>query len=245
MPIRLSPMSVGRTLAAVILVLLALDVFCVFFLRIYLGHDFVYGLISAFDFDAEGSIPTWFSFLLIMSASVASLFAGFDAAKRNPPLKIYWFVLAGLLCYVSIDEQAQLHEKLMYLIRGRGIFFYSWVLVYGPVVILLGLWFLRFLFKLPWRTSIAFVGAGIIYVTGAVGFELVESKIAESKFHAAITDDAAVHDRELAVDVPYQVAVAFEESFEMTGMLIYLVTLLSYLSQSQASFELSFGGASD
>lgn len=245
MPIRLSPLGVGRTLAAIVLVLLALHVFSVFYLRISLGHDFVYGLISTFDFDAEGSLPTWFSFLLIMGASIASLLAGLDAVQRDPPLKIYWFVLSGLLCFVSIDEQAQLHEKLVYLIRGRGLFFYGWVLVYGPIVILLALWFARFLLKLPRPTAIALVGAGAIYVTGAVGFELIESKIAESKVQSSIVDDAALHDRELQVDVPYQVAVTFEESFEMTGMIICLIAVLSYLSQAQASFELSFGGTTD
>jgi hypothetical protein len=85
-------------------------------------------------------------------------------------------VLAIIFVYLSLDEEAAIHEKLSTLLRGAhlgGFFKYSWVIVIAPVILAGGLYFIPFLRRLPspigWRIFVA----GCIYVGAAMGIEMI------------------------------------------------------------------------
>ena len=247
MPIRVVARQVWRVLFAIFAVLFALHIFVVFVLRIGLGHDVAWGAVQFFDFESENSVPTWFSVMLLISASAASLLAGLRVRTVDGRQTIYWYLLAGAFCFLSIDEQAQVHELLTYDIGGSGDFYFSWVAVYAPVVVLFGLAMMRFLLLLPLHIALGFVCAGVIYVTGALGFEVVESRIADRIVHAPLAHMSEAEDKSLHSDISYQIAVTAEEALEMNGAMLYLAVALSYLSHLGARVEIDFplGGAGD
>ncbi len=240
MPIRVVARQVWRVLFAIFVVLFALHVFVVFFLRIRLGHDFAWGVVPFFDFESENSVPTWFSVMLLVSASAASVLAGVQSRAFDPRQTFYWYLLAGAFCFLSLDEQAQVHELLTHNIGGSDVFYFSWVAVYGPLALLFGVAMLRFLLLLPWRIALGFVYAGAIYVSGALGLEVVESRIADKIVHAPLSRMSQAEDRSLHTDIPYQLAVTAEEALEMNGAMLYLAIALSYLSQVGARVEIDF-----
>jgi hypothetical protein len=244
MNFRVSPVSAGIALGAAALVLILLHLLAVFVLRIAFGYDFAYGFVEIFDLDAEASVPTWFSLVLILTASLASLLAGINDARRDGGrgLAIYWFVLSGALCFISLDEQAQLHETLSAIIKTHEGDFFIWVVIYAPFAGLFGIFFLRFLFFLPRSTAIAFVAGGATYMMGAVGFELVESWVAGLQGDASLVMTPQSQDRALKVNVPYQIAVTVQESLEILGMTIYLVAVLGYLARRGVRLEISLVG---
>ncbi len=118
MPVRVVARQVWRALFCLFAVLLALHLFVVFFLRVWLGHDFAFGIVPFFDFESENSVPTWFSVILLIAASVASLLAGLRTRAIDPRQTPYWYPLAAVFCFLSIDEQAQVHEVLTNDIGG-------------------------------------------------------------------------------------------------------------------------------
>jgi len=240
MPIRVVARQVWRVLFAIFAVLFALHVFVVFVLRIGLGHDFAWGVVPFFDFESENSVPTWFSVMLLICASAVSVLAGLKARRDDPRQTVYWYLLAGAFCFLSIDEQAQVHELLTYDIGGSGDLYFSWVAIYGPLVLLFGLGMLRFLTLLPWRIALGFVCAGVIYVSGALGLEVVESRIADKIVHAPLSQMNEAEDRKLHSDVAYQLAVTAEEALEMNGAMLYLAVALTYMSQVGARLEIDF-----
>lgn len=218
-----------RVLTGAIVTLLALHIIAVFVLRIGLGYDTAYGFVAMFDMDSEGNAPSWFSSALLFAAAVACGFAGQLTREVVPRLYLYWIVLALVLLFLSADEAARLHEKLMAPIAGRGAFFYGWVLVYGPAAALLGLAMLRFLALLPRRTAIAFVLGGCIYVGGALGMEFVGGSIAYAKLNTTIDNLSGKQLDVLGGDPLYQASVAIEETLEMVGMAFFIVSVLGYV----------------
>jgi hypothetical protein len=107
------------------------------------GHHSLLGLIPFFDLRQENNLPTWYSSSsLLFSAALLALIAKArrEAGDREA---IYWVILAIAFTFLSIDEAASLHEKtikpLRHLVRGRGIFTNTWVLLGGPVAAVFGL----------------------------------------------------------------------------------------------------------
>lgn len=76
------------------------------------GHPTVYGLVPLFNVNYEQNIPTLFSvILLLLSGSLLALIFCLHR-KQHSKLRIYWAILSLGFIYMSIDEFAELHEKL-------------------------------------------------------------------------------------------------------------------------------------
>lgn len=223
---------IARALAVVIATLAALHIVVVFVLRIGLGHDHVYGLADLFDMAEEGNLPAWFTSALMMAGSIGSMVAARFSPASDPRLNKYWAALALAMLFLSADEAIRIHEKLGWLFlrgTGRGIFFYGWPAVYGPIAALFGLWMLRFLTLLPRRTGLTFALSGLVYVGGAVGMEMVESSMAYATFNDTASQVGSERIETLRTDIPYQIAISIEETLEMAGLALFLVGLTGYV----------------
>ena len=118
---------------------------------------------------------------------------------------------------MSVDELVQIHEwlnSLGTLKHMHGVFFFSWVIPAGIATLLFAVTYLRFLFHLPRRTRLRVVAAGLIYVGGAIGIELILGAWTEAHGDENIT---------------YALIDVIEETMEMAGAALFLVTLLDYL----------------
>lgn len=180
-------------------------------------HDYVYGLVPLFSFDREMNIPTLYSALAILFASSLLIYIG-RKCKADNQAYISWFALGGIFIFLALDETFLIHENLIVPVREyfntSGLFFYAWVIPYGlAVVLFLGV-FSKFLINLPRRSLILFVSAEAIFVTGAIGFELLGGKHAE------------IHGR---ANVAYTFYYTFEESLEMIGIALFNFALLLHI----------------
>ncbi len=123
---------------------------------------------------------------------------------------------------MAADEALVLHERLIKPMRAYlgddayGIFYFAWVVPYIAVIGILAPFFLAFLLRLPARTRLAFCAAAILYLGGAIGFELVEGRFVE--LHGAR-------------NLTYSVLTTIEESLEMAGVIIFIWALLDFVAE--------------
>jgi len=195
------------------------------------GHDQVYGLVPIFYVDDEQNIPALFSVLLL--AGAAFLLTVLTVLKRQQRDRdtIRWGILAAGFLVMAVDEACSLHEKLIPFFRrllGKGtlgIFYFAWVIPGIAVVGLVGLFYLRFLFRLPPRARLTFVVAATLFVTGALGLELIGGRYAE------------VHGSQ---NLTYSMLATIEESLEMAGVIVFIYALLDYMADSHDDIRVGF-----
>ena len=103
---------------------------------------------------------------------------------------------------LALDEAAGFHEKLSAPLRDAmqltGVLHYAWIVPYALLVAALGIVYARFLLALDPVAKRHLVGAGVVFLAGAVGLEMVGGLIAsaetptEAAFVAAVTCEETV-----------------------------------------------------
>jgi len=176
------------------------------------------------DLDYEQNVPTYYSALMLTVGAWLSFRIGrLERYARSRDFAL-WFVMAGALYYVSIDEAAQFHERLTVPLREAlglsGVFFFAWVVPAIPIVAVLTMTFLRFILRLEARTRYLFVLAAALYVGGALGMELVGGYYAETQ-----GSDTLI----------YKAVAIIEESAEIAGILVVIYALFIQLGASERS----------
>jgi hypothetical protein len=218
--ISLNPAAVARRLGAVAL-LLVLASTGGQYSRFVLGHDSLKGLVSLFYVDHEQNVPTYFSVLLMLFAALLlAVILALDE-KRTIPRASRWAILSfGFLC-MAFDEAFQVHESLDSPVRRLlgdghlGVFHFAWVVPGIALVLVLGLFFLRFLLDLPAAVRLRFSMAATLYIGGAIGVELIGGRYAE------------LHGKR---NWSYSMIATVEESLEMAGLIVFIWALLKYLA---------------
>lgn len=174
-------------------------------------------LSRVFDFNTEANLPTLFSTLLLVMASV--LLAYTHVLKAGKTLFSHWSVLSAVFLFLAIDENISLHEGLNVVLKQifpfDGYLFYPWVLPYCLLFGMGALIYFPFLLKLPRPTFRIFLISGALFVTGAAGLEMLEGR----------QDSLYGHSNPLTA-LWYTV----EETFEMSGVALFLNGLLRYLA---------------
>lgn len=200
-------------------------------LKYQFNHDTLYGLVQLFDVDAEQSLPTYVNVLLLLLASVSALVT-FQAERPEGKLaSVPWGLLALGFLYLSLDEQAGIHENL-----GRptskligithGAFYYAWVIPALAMLVSLTPFALAFLKRLDTRTRSWLVLAGAAYLSGAVGMELVEGWYGERHGIQSFT---------------YSLLTIIEETLEMCGVITFIRTVLYRLLAKPTRLTVGFG----
>jgi len=230
--ISLNPSSIARVLGVVAFLLVLASIGGQ--LTAYLtGHAHVYGLVRLFYVDAEENIPTGFSTLLLLFAAL--LLAVITVLKRKQtgsPVS-YWAILAFGFLFIAADEAVSLHEMLTEPTRkllgdgNLGVFYFAWIIPGIALVLVLALFFLRFLLCLPAKTRLTFLMAATLYIGGAIGFELIGGRFAELHGQRNLT---------------YSMIVTVEESLEMAGVIIFIWALLVYIADNHKEVRFWFAG---
>ncbi|HVY20860.1 MAG TPA: hypothetical protein VHA70_12400 [Bauldia sp.] len=170
------------------------------------------------NLDGEMTIPAWYSSMLMWSAAVLLAVLAVYRSDRRVVTGIWWWSLSALFFYLSLDETASIHENLGPDLLGAyqplPIFAFNWVIVVGPAVVIVGLAFLPFLFRLPKSARLRIMAAGFVYVCGAYGMELVGGYVAATN----------------GGPILYDICTAIEESLEMIGLSLFLTALLDFLA---------------
>lgn len=186
-------------------------------------------LYGQFHLAADGNLPTYFSSLLL---AIASLLL-YVTHKLDKKKTYHWLLLSLIFLFLSIDESAMLHEnfagiigkKIKLLLKSTSSFFaWAWVIPYGVLTLLTGLYFMRFTLKLPNKTRNLFFLSGSIYVFAALFLEVLEAHF-ETKFGAT--------------NLINEFLYPCEEVLEMAGIIIFIYAILDYLKLNHNNFQIS------
>ncbi|MCC7091136.1 MAG: hypothetical protein IT524_04115 [Nitrosomonas sp.] len=230
--ISFNPATIVRILVAIALLLLVANMGGQL-LRFSFGEDDAYlrKLILLFHFDHEGNIPTYFSLLLILFvATLLALIAELNRKQMHPHVS-KWMTLSMGFLYIAFDEAFQIHEKLIWPFQSLigednlGVFYFAWVIPATFIVIMLGLFFLKFLLYLSFTERSRFLIAAAIYLGGALGMELIGGR------HVELYGEE---------NWGYSLITTLEEGFEISGLIFFIWALLKYCEEHFSSVQFHF-----
>lgn len=172
-----------------------------------------------FNMDGEQNVPAWYSASVLLACAGLALLVGLAGRGADARLRSHWFGLAALLTFLSVDEAVAIHEGLaspltdsLDLERDRWRN-WAWVLPYSLFAVVFALVSIPFLRALPRSTAKGLVVAGALFVTGAVGLELIGAQA-----YGDFGDSTG-----------YLALVAAEETIEMVAVVVLVFTLLCHL----------------
>jgi hypothetical protein len=187
----------------------------------WIGESRTRGLAAFVDVNREENLPTAVSTLALLLAS--GLAAAIAAERRRAAWRqaLGWMGLAVIFAYLAVDEIGRLHERyrLPWTTAPRSMAearVAPWIVIGVVVVVVVGLTYLPFLACLPSRTRARFVAAGIAFVGGAIGVELLDDLLVAGGVYSK---RGFLH----------AVATTVEEGLEMAGVLVYLHAQLDYV----------------
>jgi hypothetical protein len=225
-PVRLAPRRIVQVLAALVTLLVVASVI-VQTVRFATGDDRLYGLVFMFSLGAENNPAAYYSTLALFFTAALLAVIGRASAEDSAIAPGYWLALAAVFVFLSADEMLGFHERLIEPVRSglnlTGSFYYAWVIPYGAALLIFAAFYVRFLIVLPRRTAMSFVLAGALFVSGAIGLEMVGGSLASGLG----TQNAG-----------YVAVQTLEEMLEMVGILIFIHALLEYADQQFGGLRL-------
>ena len=195
--------------------------------KYFFDHHTIYGLVPLFDFDTERNTPTMYSAIALIFASVLLLYIALTHKKLKLPY-IMWLGLSVIFLFLSIDEVTKIHERLgdptREAFNTSGLLFFGWMIPYGIALVIFIIAYSRFLFKLPKDTMILFLISGAVFISGAIGFEMLGGRQVELYGYSNLL---------------YSFYYTCEESLEMIGVALFIYALLSYIVNQLDSIKIT------
>lgn len=229
--IRISPSRIRVFLAVLIIFLSAASLFGQWF-RTWSQQEDLRAFALLFKLSAEQTFPAYISALMLMASAVLLWVNAAAARQTNRGYVRHWWWLGVIFAYLSFDEAVAIHELLITPMRrnfaafSQGIFHYAWVVPFGIFVLVVGLLYLRFLAHLPAKTRWKMVAAGVLYVGGALGMEMLGGAIAY---------------RHGTENIAYALTALIEEVLEMAGVAVFIDTLLGQLMLAGGAVTVEIG----
>lgn len=196
------------------------------------GHDRALGFVPLFNMGKEVSVPTLYATLLLVGNGFL-FFVLFRAERASAGAARVWLLLALVFWFLAIDEYAVLHERLIGPVReGLGLggyLYFAWIVPYAVGVAVLAAIVLPVIWRLGWRYRLLFGTAAVLYLSGAIGVEMLGGAYYEAQ--------------EEQVDLTYRLFQTVEESLEFLGLVALAYTLLSLARSRVDEFSFSLSGA--
>ena len=180
-----------------------------------------------FNFDQESNFPSLYSALSLgFSSYILGIIATFKKVRKSKYAR-HWKTLAFIFLFLAVDEACSIHEMSIPVLRGafdaEGILYFTWVIPAFLLLVVFLFAFRKFILSLPVKTKTLFILAGFVYVSGALGMELVGGYLADSSGYNTV----------------YGIASSVEEILEMLGIVIFIHGLLSYIQSQLAELRIS------
>ena len=229
MEIRVDPKKVAIAFLWVAAILTVINS-VMLFLSFYLGDDDLFGLLDFFDLDIEGNVPSLYSAVAVLFCSALLALITHVNWHRPDGRRFYWLGLTILFLFLAVDEGTAIHEQigtfLERYMEAQGALYFLWVVPYGVLTLVLGLAYSKFVCELPKDTRLRFVTAGVIFLVGALGIEMLGAREADLHGHSTVT---------------YCVLFTIEEMLEMLGIILFIYALLTHLATDTGRISLVLG----
>ena len=229
-PISLKPLSVMHILSGVT-VFLVIASLTGQLLAAFLGHPSIFGLVPLFNVNIESNIPTFYATFLLLIVTLFLVLITLLEKSRNGVDIVYWRNLSCIFFCMAVDEFVSLHEMLVIPLRRLlgtehlGMFYFTWVIPGMLVVLVFTLYFLRFWLSLELKTRQTFFVAGVLFISGCIGMEMIGGWYAD------------IHGTETLV---YSLLTTVEESLEMCGVLVFIWGLMGYITENFKEIHFCF-----
>jgi len=220
-----SPSTVAKYLFKIICILVLLNIVNIFIQHTMILDPWKAAYVDRYlNFNGENTFQSFFSTLILLFASLL-LFVIYVLEKTKPEglWKRQWFMLAVIFAFLSLDESIQIHETftpfVQELFTGNtfsGLLYFAWIIPYSILLLLIVIYFLKFVLLQPARTRRLFFVGGFLFVGGAVGLEMVEGYVFKLYGAGHIYND---------------VLCCIEELLEMIGVTVFIYALVEYLSK--------------
>jgi hypothetical protein len=201
--------------------------------RFELDRGQLYGFTDRLNMDKEEALAQFLQMLNLLAITGLLFAIGHRGRRLGDRWARWWLAMAGVFFYLTIDESSRIHEMsiipLQQAFGTSGPLFFAWLVVAIPLVLLFVALYVPFLRALdPWTRN-RFLLAGLLYVSGTVGMEMLGGMWVEGNFFDSTY---------------YYTFVPIEEIFEVSGQLLFLFTLLIYVGRTQQEITLRVMGAS-
>jgi hypothetical protein len=184
-----------------------------------------------FDLNHEANFPTLFSVLQLLLCSGMLLLIHKESRSSGRREGFYWLALAAVFAYLSVDELCELHERLIEpmrrLLKPTGALSFAWVIPYSGLALIFGGFFIRFWWRLPPRYRLLVAIAGVFYVGGAIGMEMVGSYL---------------FTRYGWQSIQFNIETLFEEVVEMASISLFIFALSELLFLRVGSITVAVPG---
>ena len=206
------------SIVALVLIFIHINILVIYFL---VDDPDKFDFIRMFDLDMERNVPTLFSSAIILISAFLFYLLSKSPSEQEKGARPYWLGLSFVFTFLAFDESAKIHEQLgdftERFVEATGYLHYPWVISYSILIVILGLFYMRFFWKMESKVFWSFMGAAVMFLSGAIGFELLGAN--ESSIHSTDT-------------ILYSVYYTIEETLEMFGV-IYLIWILLNLLENK------------
>ena len=203
---------------ALILIFIHINILIIYFI---VDDPDKFDFVRMFDLDMERNIPTLFSSAILLISAFLFYLLSKTPSEETKGARPYWIGLSFVFAFLAFDESAKIHEQLgdytENFVEATGYLHYPWVISYSILILILGLFYMRFFWRMESKVFWAFMGAAAIFLSGAIGFELLGAN--ESSIHSTDT-------------ILYSIYYTIEETLEMFGV-IYLIWILLNLLEGK------------
>jgi hypothetical protein len=233
--VSLSPKTIFVLLVGISMLLITISFIGVVILSPYEGNPYTGNpaatptalskLVLRFDVMQEGNIPSWYSgALLFIAAGLLGLIAADKYAQRDR-FRWHWIVLSILFLLFSLDEIAYLHEGVNNFMsqRSASVLRIGWIIPATIFVVMVGLWYVPFILKLPSRTRALVILSAFLFLGGALLLEIADNFLLESH---EVMSPVVLSSNHL------------QDLLEMIGVSLFIYTLLSYIRAHMSPLRL-------
>ena len=184
-------------------------------------------LFREFDVGWEYVLPAYVSGIALLLTGGLLAFIAIWKFRFHQKNKIYWVLLSAVFVYMAADEVFLIHEVEWrsplagYVLEVAeefdllSYFYYTWTATGVVFLLIFGLVFLKFFLSLPNFYKIWFAVSGIVYVSGALGVELISGNLFVNEGYGGL----------------YNYLEIVEEGLEMFGIVFFIHTLIRYIRE--------------
>ncbi len=176
-----------------------------------------------FNLNEEGTLGTWFSAAFLGFVALGCLVL---THADRPDHRTGWRITAAVFALASLDEVAQLHDRVGKVVgNGEGPFYFGWVIPGGVAAVVMLVALARFARRLARPLAVRLALGSFLFLFGAVGLEAVGGH----QLATGIKGDTSFETIETSRR--YLFVSGVEETFELLGEGLLVVTLAAEMAR--------------